>query len=160
MGGVRLDRIEGCRLFLGPVAGSVHLEHCVDSVVFVASRQIRIHAAQRVDFYVHVLSNPIIEHSSQVRFAPYALDYEELAEHMRQADLDLAVLNARARPAPADTSAEQPQPFEPFVNKWDQVNDFNWLRQQQSPNWSIIDPSERVPPPRLPVEGAAPSKQP
>lgn len=29
-------------------------------------------------------------------------------------------------------------------NLWEQVDDFNWLRAQQSPNWSVLPDSERV----------------
>ena len=29
-------------------------------------------------------------------------------------------------------------------NKYDQVDDFDWLKSEQSPNWSILDPSQRI----------------
>ena len=35
--------------------------------------QVRIHRALATDLYLRVRSKPIIEHSSQMRFAPYAL---------------------------------------------------------------------------------------
>ncbi|KAL8970628.1 MAG: hypothetical protein Q9183_001424 [Haloplaca sp. 2 TL-2023] len=28
-------------------------------------------------------------------------------------------------------------------NQWDQINDFNWIKAGQSPNWTILEPSER-----------------
>lgn len=46
----------------------------------VASRQVRIHAAHGTDLYVRVLSNPIIEHSDGLRFAPYQPAYPGAAE--------------------------------------------------------------------------------
>jgi len=29
-------------------------------------------------------------------------------------------------------------------NKFDQVEDFKWLKPEQNPNWSILEPSSRV----------------
>ena len=35
---------------------------------------------------------------------------------------------------------------EPFIaNEWDQVQDFKWLKPEQSPNWKNLEPSKRVP---------------
>jgi len=33
---------------------------------------------------------------------------------------------------------------------WNQVDDFGWIKKQQSPNWRIIPESERVAPPEAP----------
>lgn len=38
-----------------------------------APPQVRIHCTTDTDFYLRVRSTPIIEHSSRVRFAPFAL---------------------------------------------------------------------------------------
>lgn len=38
---------------------------------------------------------------------------------------------------------------------WAKVEDFNWLRAQQSPNWSILPEAERVPLVAPPVIGGA-----
>jgi hypothetical protein len=81
IGALRIDHVANCRIYVGAVAGSVHLEDATDCVLVLASRQIRIHAAHRCDFYLHVQSNPIIEHSDTLRFAPYNLSYPEQASH-------------------------------------------------------------------------------
>ena len=44
--------------------------------------QIRIHDAVDCDFYLHVMSQPIIEHCRNIRFAPYNLQYNELHAQM------------------------------------------------------------------------------
>lgn len=31
----------------------------------------------------------------------------------------------------------------PSVNQWDQVDDFKWLRNEPSPNWSVL-PAENI----------------
>lgn len=58
--------------FLAPSAADVS-----DSTLMLASRQVRIHATHMTDIYLRVRSNPIIEHSSGVRFAPYQLTYPQ-----------------------------------------------------------------------------------
>jgi hypothetical protein len=46
----------------------------------LASRQVRIHSTHATDIYLRVASNPIIEFSQDVRFAPYALSYPGVEE--------------------------------------------------------------------------------
>jgi hypothetical protein len=122
VGAMRIDHVKNCLIMVGAVAGSVHLEHCDDCVFILASRQIRIHTANKCTFYLVVQSNPIIEHSNAVQFAPYSVSYAQQGAHARAAQLDLT------------------------RNLWSEVNDFNWLKnEQQSPNWSIVPPAERRP---------------
>lgn len=54
-----------------------------DSTLMLAARQLRIHSTHQTDIYLRVVSNPIIEHSSGVRFAPYALSYPGAVEVRR-----------------------------------------------------------------------------
>ena len=35
------------------------------------------------------------------------------------------------------------------ANMWSHVDDFDWLKQQQSPNWSVLPEGERAPPTKL-----------
>jgi hypothetical protein len=34
--------------------------------------------------------------------------------------------------------------FEAEQNKWNHVEDFNWLKQQQSPHWGVIEEKDRI----------------
>ncbi len=120
MGGARFVSLEECEVFLGPVAGSVHIDHVSDSRFHLASRQIRIHHATRCAFSLLVLSNPIIEHSTALRFAPYDFSFPEREPLFVRTEL-----------------AGKP-------NRWAEVNDFGWLRVQQSPNWSAVPEEERA----------------
>ncbi len=84
----------------------------------------RIHAARRSDFYLRVRSHPIIEHSSDLCFAPYSPGYEGAA---------------------ADLAA---QGLELDSGLWQQVNDFGWLRATPSPHWQVLPEGQRAGPPR------------
>jgi len=103
-----------------------------DCTLVVAAQQLRIHSARRCDFLVRMRSGPIIEHSSQVRFAPYGFSYPALAAQMRAFGLHEGK----------------------YDDVWSKVEDFNWLRTQQSPNWSVIPDGAR---PLLTVAPPAPA---
>ncbi|KAF7839946.1 tubulin-folding cofactor C [Senna tora] len=115
-----VHRLKNCRVYVGPVMGSVLIEEVEECIFVMASHQIRIHSAKRSDFYLRVRSRPIIEDTSSVRFASYCLTYEGIEEDLRDANLDDETGN------------------------WANVDDFKWLRAIQSPNWSILPENERV----------------
>jgi len=120
-GAVRFVGLRNCRVAIGPIAGSCFFEDCHGCTFHVAARQIRIHDSTKNDFYLHVLSRPIFEHCSELRFAPYRLTYDALPAQLESAGL----VAERA------------------THMWKDVDDFRWLRQQQSPNWSILPEEEQ-----------------
>ncbi|XP_065875945.1 tubulin-folding cofactor C [Euphorbia lathyris] len=115
-----INRVRNCRVYSGPVIGSILIEEVENCVFVLASHQIRIHYAKGSDFYLRVRSRPIIEDCGGVRFAPYCLRYEGIEEDMREAGLGEETGN------------------------WSNVDDFKWLRAVQSPNWSVLENTERV----------------
>lgn len=118
---VHMSALSKCRIFCGPVKTSVFVDNCLDCTFIFACQQLRAHTTTGSDFYLHVTSNPIVEDCSSVRFAPYNLSYTHLDKHF-----ELAELNSQ-------------------LNRWQQVNDFNWLAADvPSPNWSVIPEDERV----------------
>ena len=78
----------------------------------------------KVNFYLTAKSNPIIEHCCDLGFGLYihpisntpALSYIGWQEDAEGAGL-LACKNL-----------------------FDQVLDFNWLKQDKSPNWNVVEP--------------------
>ncbi|KAK8606980.1 hypothetical protein V6N13_052731 [Hibiscus sabdariffa] len=117
---VFMNRLKNCKIYLGPVTGSILIEDVEGCTFVLASHQIRIHLAKRCDFYLRVRSRPIIEDSNAVRFAPYCLDYEGI-----EMDLEKAGLSEE-------------------TGNWENVDDFKWLRAVQSPNWCVLPENERV----------------
>ena len=113
--------LRNTRVYAGPVAGSVLLHGCADACEFhLCARQVRIHdATNGTSFYVRTASGLIIEHSSDVRFAPYALGYPGIDEAMEKAGF-----------GGADSGT------------WREVEDFGWIKQVASPNWRILAESE------------------
>lgn len=68
--GLTLQNIKESLIVAGHVAGAAHITGLEDSIVLVASRQVRIHNCTNVDLYLHCASRPIIEDCSNVLFAP------------------------------------------------------------------------------------------
>ena len=123
---LRCHDLRDTKVYGGPVAGSAHLQNLEGCHVEIAARQVRVHDARRVAFYVRTKSRPIIEHSSEVTFAPFAFEYE----------------GARARFAAAGLAEE--------TDAWRDVDDFGWIKNRQSPNWRVAPESDRVAPPPPP----------
>lgn len=115
-----VHRLRDCRVYVGPVVGSVLIEEAENCTFVLASHQIRIHNARACDFYLRVRSRPIIEDCSGVRFAPFCLQYKGIEEDLREANL-----------------------LEETEN-WSNVDDFKWLKALQSPNWSVLPEDERA----------------
>lgn len=114
-----LNNLQNCKVYVGPVFGSVLIEDVVGCVFMLASHQIRIHNAKECDFYLRARSRPIIEYCCGVKFAPYCLRYNGIEEDLGEANLSEETGN------------------------WANVDDFRWLRAVQSPNWIVMPESER-----------------
>jgi hypothetical protein len=68
--GLTLKNIKHSLVIAGHVAGAAHMTGVEDSIIVVASRQVRMHDCKNVDIYLHCASRPIIEDCSSVRFSP------------------------------------------------------------------------------------------
>jgi hypothetical protein len=96
-----------------------HLEHCT---LFVRARQVRIHDCVDCQLFVNCETGPIIERCTQMKFGEWKIDCLDGEESCS------TIVNG--------VSPE---------NSWNQVQDFDWLRQTKSPNWELIesqDPSK------------------
>ncbi|KAF9906110.1 hypothetical protein EC991_000978 [Linnemannia zychae] len=123
LGAIHIKNLKRCTLVFPPVSGSILLHDCEGCTLVGACHQSRMHTSTNMNIYIHVTSEPIIEDCTDMRFAPYGqiLPAEEL-DHL----FEVAQLNQS-------------------VNLYDKVKDFNWLRQQQSPNWRLLEESELNP---------------
>lgn len=118
---IHINKLKNCRVFCGPVPGSIFIRECTNCTFVLACQQLRIHSTVNSHFYIHVTSKAIVEDCSSVKFAPYNWKYDDLEEHYA-----LTGLNR-------------------YRNNWDKVDDFNWLAADaHSPNWSILEESERI----------------
>lgn len=68
--GLALKNITNSLIIAGHVAGPAHITAVEDSIIVVASRQVRMHDCKNTDIYLHCASRPIIEDCGNVRFSP------------------------------------------------------------------------------------------
>ncbi|KAF9538788.1 hypothetical protein EC957_006210 [Mortierella hygrophila] len=120
---IHVKNLKRCTLVFPPVSGSILLHDCEGCTLIGACHQSRMHTSTNMNIYIHVTSEPIIEDCTDMRFAPYGqiLPSDELDRLFEAAQLNQE------------------------VNLYDKVKDFNWLRQQQSPNWRLLEDSELQP---------------
>jgi len=86
--GLALKNIQSSLIIAGHVAGAAHITAVEDSIIVVASRQVRMHDCKNVEIYLHCASRPIIEDCSNVRFAPIPECYVSTMSRFRDmADL-------------------------------------------------------------------------
>ncbi len=118
---LHLEKLESCRVFCGPVSGSVFINDCKDCIFVFPCQQLRVHSSVKSQFYLHVTSRAIIEDCHDLGFAQFNWTYDGMDGHFEASRLDRT------------------------KNNWQLVNDFNWLRtEEQSPNWYIINDESKV----------------
>ncbi|KAL2374003.1 hypothetical protein RJ035_001980 [Blastomyces gilchristii] len=102
-------------LLCGQVNGPAHITGVKHSTIVVSCHQFRMHDCLDVDVYLSCSSKPIIEDCRDIRFGKIPEIY-----------------------TPKSSDGAQ-------SNFWDEVQDFKWIKVEQSPNWRIIKENERVP---------------
>ncbi|CAH1763599.1 22446_t:CDS:2 [Entrophospora sp. SA101] len=116
IGAINIKGLRNTIIMSGPVGSSILIYDC-EKCIFL----FRMHTSKQISVYLHVTSNPIIEDCEKIQFGFYALTtFPELDKMFETVKLDLK------------------------INKYDKVDDFNWLKQQASPNWKIISPEHII----------------
>ncbi|RHZ52447.1 hypothetical protein Glove_461g73 [Diversispora epigaea] len=119
IGAIHIKGLKNTLIMSGPVGSSILIYDCERCFFLVGCHQFRMHTSKQMTIYLHVTSHPIIEDCHDIEFAPYTLTNSELNQMFKMANLDQT------------------------NNKYDKVEDFNWLRKQASPNWRVV-PIERL----------------
>eukprot|EP00357_Protocruzia_adherens_P028187 CAMPEP_0115013796 /NCGR_PEP_ID=MMETSP0216-20121206/25647_1 /TAXON_ID=223996 /ORGANISM="Protocruzia adherens, Strain Boccale" /LENGTH=350 /DNA_ID=CAMNT_0002383315 /DNA_START=141 /DNA_END=1193 /DNA_ORIENTATION=+ len=112
---VYLENIKDCEIYLGPIAGACFVRGCKNCVIHLAAHQLRIHNAEDSQFHILTRSKPIIEHSTRLIFSPYKIEYSGVDQDLQSSGLYQ------------------------IDNLWREVQDFNWLKKEASPNFELRD---------------------
>ncbi|GMH39489.1 hypothetical protein BSKO_07387 [Bryopsis sp. KO-2023] len=126
---LHIRKLRNCTVVAGPVKGATFLEDVSNCQLHLVAHQVRIHSAVECSFYLRVGSNPIIEYSSKVGFAPLS-SIENVGDEWTRC------LEASSLTGGSDL--------------WSKVNDFGWLKKSASPNWFILDGDQRKAIPKPP----------
>ena len=106
------------KIFIGGIAGGSHMTSIIESQIYLSTHQLRIHDSKNTLFAVIVNSNPIIENSSSLIFSDLIKEID--AENITKLKLILSQVNINED-----------------NNNYINVQDFQWLKQEKSPNFTI-----------------------
>ena len=114
---IQVDYLVNCRVFIGACCDSVFVRNCTGCTFTMACKQLRTRECVDCTFYLYTMTEPVIEMSSDVRFAPFNGAYPEHPDHMAEARLD------------------------PALNLWFAVFDFN-DDAKTGDNWRLLSRDE------------------
>ncbi|KAI9178705.1 Protein Xrp2 [Blastocladiella emersonii ATCC 22665] len=86
---VTIDLCKTCVIVIGPCDGSVFIRDCVDCVLFVVARQVRLRDCTNCTVYLHVATPPIIETSRDIEFRCFQGWYPGLEDQFAAANLSV-----------------------------------------------------------------------
>ncbi|KAI9498484.1 tubulin binding cofactor C-domain-containing protein [Zychaea mexicana] len=112
---LHIKNLSQCVVVCKAIRGSVLMYGFTRSVIAVGCHQFRMHDARSVHVLLNVSSRPIIEDSSDISVGSYS------HESLNIPDVRPEYLK---------------------INCYDQMEDFNWLKKQASPNWRVMDSAE------------------
>lgn len=82
-----VDECRKCHVLIGPCGSATFVRDCRDCVFWIATGQLRTRNCVDCTFFVHAHTEPIIETSKNLAFAPFAASYPGLTEHFKKAGL-------------------------------------------------------------------------
>lgn len=115
---VFVDFCKRCLILLAPCESSVFVRDCEDCVIWLATKQTRTNNCKRCTFYLYSATEPIIETSEELSFAPWAAEYPQCSSHFSKFG------------------------FHPKRNLWNAVFDFTG--KPDTSNWRILPLQEVV----------------
>ncbi|KAL7686733.1 putative cyclase-associated protein CAP/septum formation inhibitor MinC [Plasmopara halstedii] len=128
---VQIDHLSNCRVFVGPSSESVFVRNCTNCVFTIACKQLRTRDCSDCSIYLYSLTDPIIETSQEMTFAPFNGAYCGIERNFADARL------------------------EPTNNHWSQVYDFN-DPDKSGDNWRILNREEETAPWIIDIESHIP----
>ncbi|CAD8211212.1 unnamed protein product [Paramecium pentaurelia] len=111
-----VDLSKNCKIYIGPVEGSIFVRKCENIEISAASSQFRVSNSNNIQCFVYTSSDPALEKSTAITFAPYNFAYPGITEDFGKAKLD------------------------PANNKWSEVFDFT--PNTEVSNWTLLHPSQ------------------
>jgi len=107
-----VDECKRCIIMYAPLESSFFIRDCEDCVVWVAAQQLRTRNCKRCTFFLYSKTEPIIEASEDLSFAPWCASYPGCSKHFEMFN------------------------FNPKKNLWNNLFDFTG--KQGSANWRIM----------------------
>ncbi|KAF8062274.1 tubulin binding cofactor C-domain-containing protein [Lyophyllum atratum] len=115
-------------LLIPPIHGSVLIHELTRCTIVIGCHQFRMHTSHNVDVYLSILSNPVIEHCTDIRFGAYPSILSPATENKPSNHLSVMDFShIRSTPSPhwsaLDDDRVAPQWPLPRVTEQDMLND-------------------------------------
>jgi len=117
---VQIDNCDGCKIFVAASSEAIFIRDCKNCTFTIACKQLRTRDCVNCTFYLYSKTEPIIETSSGMSFAPFNGAYEGHSTAMARANL------------------------QPNHNLWFAVYDFN-DEAKTGKNWRLLPQAEEEP---------------
>jgi hypothetical protein len=106
-----LNNLKNCKVWLAPSENSIMIHGAINCEIYMVGQQIRIHDSYDSTFGVYCNSKLIIESCTRLKFKEYS----------------------------AEPRLMQESGMVGKENLWREVQDFNWIKVEQSPNFDLVE---------------------
>ncbi|CAE8643101.1 unnamed protein product, partial [Polarella glacialis] len=83
-----IDFCKGCAVLLAPCESSVFVRDCEDCTFWIAAQQLRTNNCHRCTFYLYSKTEPIVETSTDLSFAPWSAKFPKCSQQFSQTKFD------------------------------------------------------------------------
>nr|CUU97561.1 hypothetical transcript [Hymenolepis microstoma] len=112
---VTVDNCSNCTIVFGAVKTSIFIRYSNYCAILAACQQFRVRDSENISAFIASVSEPIIENSRSIHFAPFLLSYPQVNVQFRSAGLN------------------------PFNCSYSSIHDFSSCGNT-SPNYDFMDP--------------------
>ena len=86
--GMFIDKCENCKIITGPIEGSVFIRGCKNCKVSTIANQVRFRDSENITCFTYCPTDPIVESSFNIYFAPYNAFFPNLKKMFVDAHFD------------------------------------------------------------------------
>ena len=86
--GMFVDDCEDCKIITGPITGSIFIRTCKNCTICTIATQVRFRDCENLKVFTYVKTDPAVENSFNIFFAPYNVFFPHLSELFQTAKFD------------------------------------------------------------------------
>ena len=86
--GMFVDDCEDCKIITGPITGSIFIRTCKNCTICTIATQVRFRDCENLKVFTYVKTDPAVENSFNIFFAPYNVFFPHLRELFQTAKFD------------------------------------------------------------------------
>lgn len=132
---VFVRRCHNCTFLALPTAGSFFISDSSACRVYLCCHQLRIKSSNELHVFAWCASTPVIESCTSMTFGPYSKWRGLLTSSYVAPDGGAVTHGTHELWA---TTVGEIRDVGHATSSWKSIDDFHWLKQAQSPNWTLI----------------------